>query len=108
MIDSAQAGDPIARTALARVAEWLGIVMAACVGVLNPMKIVLGGGFGLAAFDWLAPGAKTESATARAAEGLCSPGDRQVRVDFERHWGGLSGLERSAPDCSLAISQGGL
>ena len=60
VIASAQAGDPIARTALARVAEWLGIVMAACVGVLNPMKIVLGGGFGLAAFDWLAPGAKTE------------------------------------------------
>ncbi len=60
VIASARAGDPIARTALARVAEWLGIVMAACVGVLNPMKIVLGGGLGLAAFDWLAPGAKTE------------------------------------------------
>jgi glucokinase len=60
VIGSAQAGDPIARTALARVAEWLGIVMAACVGVLNPMKVVLGGGLGLAAFDWLAPGAKTE------------------------------------------------
>jgi glucokinase len=56
----AQAGDPNARTALARVAEWLGIVMAACAGVLNPTKIVLGGGLGLAAFDWLAPGARTE------------------------------------------------
>lgn len=60
VLASAQAGDPIARTALAKVAEWLGIVMAACVGVLNPTKIVLGGGLGLAAFGWLVPGAKTE------------------------------------------------
>jgi glucokinase len=60
VIAAAQAGDQIARLALAQVAEWLGIVMAACVGVLNPMKIVLGGGLGLAAFDWLAPGAERE------------------------------------------------
>jgi glucokinase len=60
VIAAAQAGDQIARLAFAKVAEWLGIVMAACVGVLNPMKIVLGGGLGLAAFDWLAPGAERE------------------------------------------------
>jgi len=60
VIALAQAGDPVASAALASVAEWLGIVMAACIGVLNPMKIVLGGGLGLAAFDWLAPGAERE------------------------------------------------
>jgi glucokinase len=60
VLAAAQAGDPTARQALAQVAEWLGIVMAACVGVLNPLKIVLGGGLGLAAFDWLVPGAERE------------------------------------------------
>ncbi len=60
VIASAQAGNPTARAALARVAEWLGIVMAACIAVANPMKIVVGGGLGLAAFDWLAPGAERE------------------------------------------------
>jgi glucokinase len=60
VLTAAQAGDPIAQAALAKVAEWLGIVMAACVSVLNPLKIVLGGGLGLAAFDWLAPAAERE------------------------------------------------
>jgi glucokinase len=60
VIEAAQIGNPIACAALAKVAEWLGIVMAACVSVLNPLKIVLGGGLGLAAFDWLAPGAERE------------------------------------------------
>jgi glucokinase len=60
VIAAAQAGNPIAQAALEKVAEWLGIVMAAGVGVLNPLKIVLGGGLGLAAFDWLAPGAERE------------------------------------------------
>lgn len=60
VIAAAQTGDPIAQAALAKVAEWLGMVMAACVGVLNPMKIVLGGGLGFAAFDWLVPGAERE------------------------------------------------
>ena len=60
VIEAARSGDPIAHAALAKVAEWLGVVMAACVGVLNPLKIVLGGGLGLAAFDWLAPGAERE------------------------------------------------
>jgi glucokinase len=60
VLAAAQSGDPIARAGLAKVAEWLGIVVAASVGVLNPLKIVLGGGLGLAAFDWLRPGAERE------------------------------------------------
>jgi glucokinase len=60
VIEAAQTGDPSAHAALAKAAEWLGIVMAACVSVLNPLQIVLGGGLGLAAFDWLAPGAERE------------------------------------------------
>jgi predicted NBD/HSP70 family sugar kinase len=34
--------------------------MAACVAVLNPAKFVLGGGLGLAAFEWLISGAERE------------------------------------------------
>jgi glucokinase len=60
VIEAACATDPIARAAFDRMAEWLGIIMAACVAVLNPAKFVLGGGLGLAAFEWLVPGAERE------------------------------------------------
>jgi glucokinase len=38
----------------------LGTIVAACVAVLNPARIIIGGGLGLAAFDWLAPAARQE------------------------------------------------
>jgi glucokinase len=62
ILAAAAAGDPLARAALARSGSWLGIVMAACVTVLNPTRIVVGGGLGLAAFDYLVPAARAELA----------------------------------------------
>jgi glucokinase len=60
VIEAARAHDPVAQAAFDRMAEWLGIIMAACIAVLNPAKFVLGGGLGLAAFEWLIPGAERE------------------------------------------------
>jgi predicted NBD/HSP70 family sugar kinase len=62
IIAAAQAGDELALAALSEVGRHLGMVMAACVAVLNPAMIVIGGGTGLAAFDWLAPAARRELA----------------------------------------------
>jgi predicted NBD/HSP70 family sugar kinase len=33
--------------------EWLGVVMATATAWLNPERIIVGGGMGLAAFDFL-------------------------------------------------------
>ena len=60
IIAAARAGDELALAALAEVARWLGMVMAACAAVTNPALIVLGGGLGLAASEFLIPGACAE------------------------------------------------
>lgn len=60
ILDAARSGDDLAQAAIDQVAQWLGRVLAACVGVLNPARFVLGGGLGLAAFDLLVPGAQRE------------------------------------------------
>ncbi len=60
IIAATRAGDELALAALAEVARWLGIVMAACAAVTNPALIVLGGGLGLAASEFLIPGACAE------------------------------------------------
>ncbi len=60
IIDAVRSGDELAMAALDRVGQWLGLVMAASIAVLNPGRIVLGGGLGLAAFDWLVPSATRE------------------------------------------------
>lgn len=59
---AAAAGDDLALAALARVGSWLGEIMAACVALLNPGLIIVGGGLGLAAFPWLVPAARAELA----------------------------------------------
>lgn len=51
-------GDELALAALNEVGRHLGMVMAACVALLNPGRIVIGGGLGLAAFDFLLPPAR--------------------------------------------------
>ena len=58
ILAAARAGDVLALAALAEVGRHLGLVMAACVAVLDPARIVIGGGLGLAAFDFLAPPAR--------------------------------------------------
>lgn len=60
VLEAARAGDEIAHAAIDRISTGLGSVMAACVGVLNPDRFVIGGGVGLAAFDLIAPGALRE------------------------------------------------
>lgn len=53
-------GDPLAAEAMRTVSSWLGQVMTAYVGVLNPDTIVIGGGIGRSAFNRLIPEAKKE------------------------------------------------
>ncbi|GIV79986.1 MAG: glucokinase [Litorilinea sp.] len=60
VLQAAQEGDPAARAAFAEAASWLGMVFAAYVAILNPAKIVIGGGLGLSGFDLLVPDAMGE------------------------------------------------
>lgn len=53
ILDAARANDPIALAAIAKLGEWLGIVMATASAWLNPARIIIGGGLGIAAFDLL-------------------------------------------------------
>ena len=60
IVETACKGDEIARAALAQVGSNLGIVMAVCAAVLNPGRFVVGGGLGLAAFEFLISAARCE------------------------------------------------
>lgn len=60
IVKAARVGDTVAQAAVAEVGRHLGIVMAACVAILNPGTIVVGGGLGIAAFDLLLPAARAE------------------------------------------------
>lgn len=72
---AARQGDVAAMAALDRVGEWLGIVMATASAWLNPERFIIGGGFGLAAFDLIAT-------RARAAYGVrvLRPSQQGVKV----------------------------
>jgi glucokinase len=58
ILAAARAQDALALDVFAEMGEALGIVMAACVAVLNPARFVIGGGLGLAAFDLIVPSAR--------------------------------------------------
>lgn len=60
VLAAARSGDKLSQAALAEVGRNLGIVMAACVSVLNPALVVIAGGLGLAAFDEIMPAALQE------------------------------------------------
>jgi glucokinase len=60
VVAAAQGGDPLALAACGEAARWLGVALAAAVIVLNPARLVIGGGLGLAAYDLLVPGALAE------------------------------------------------
>jgi glucokinase len=60
IVEAAKEGDALAQAAIGEVGRCLGIVMAACVALLNPARLVLGGGLGLAAFDLFLPEAIRE------------------------------------------------
>lgn len=53
-------GDPLALQALKEVGRALGIVMSACTAILNPARFVVGGGLGLAGFDFIVPAIREE------------------------------------------------
>lgn len=60
VISAAQDGDEVARSALLEVGRALGIVMSACAAILNPSRFVIGGGLGLAGFDFVVPTIREE------------------------------------------------
>ncbi len=60
VLDAALARDPLAVAVFDETAAWLGMVFAVCAVMLNPERIVIGGGLGRAAFDLLVPGALAE------------------------------------------------
>src|ERR1051326_9184431 len=53
-------GDPLALEALREVGRVLGIVMSACTVILNPSRFVIGGGLGLAGFEFIVPTIREE------------------------------------------------
>lgn len=72
VIAAAQAGDPLGQAVLAQVASWLGIVASAYVAILNPARIIIGGGVGRAAFELLLPGVQAELARRVLAPSLAT------------------------------------
>lgn len=60
ILEAAKRGDELANAALAEMGRYLGQVWTPAVAVLNPAKIILAGGIGLAAFDFLVPAARKE------------------------------------------------
>jgi glucokinase len=62
VVAAAKNGDSLALDALAETARWLGMAFAAYVVVTNPAAIVVGGGLGSSAFEFLVPGARQELA----------------------------------------------
>ena len=60
ILAAARQGDALALEALAEVGRVLGIIMSACTVILNPSRIVVGGGLGLAGYDFIVPAARQE------------------------------------------------
>jgi glucokinase len=60
ILAAAQEGDALALQALAEVGRVLGMIMSACTAILNPSRYVVGGGLGLAGFDYIVPAAREE------------------------------------------------
>ncbi len=60
VLAAAREGDALALQALAEVGRVLGIIMSACTAILNPCRYVIGGGLGLAGFNFILPAAEEE------------------------------------------------
>lgn len=75
ILRAAQQGDAAALAALDKVGEWLGVVMATASAWLNPGLFIIGGGFGLAAFDLVLDRARAEYAVR-----VLPPGQQGVEI----------------------------
>jgi glucokinase len=60
VLAAARDGDSLALQALAEVGRVLGFIMSACTAILNPSRYIVGGGLGLAAFEFIVPAARKE------------------------------------------------
>lgn len=60
ILTAACEGDALALEALTEVGRVLGIVMSACTVIMNPLRFVIGGGLGLAGFDFIMPAIRQE------------------------------------------------
>ena len=60
VLAAAEKGDPLALEAFAEVGRALGIIMSACTVILNPSRFVIGGGLGVAGFDFIMPTVRNE------------------------------------------------
>jgi glucokinase len=60
ILAAAREGDPLAQAAFNLAGNWLGQIIAMCIAMLDPARIVLGGGVALAAFDLLVEPAQIE------------------------------------------------
>ncbi len=60
VLTAAKKGDALALEALAKVGNALGIIMSACTAILNPTRFVIGGGLGVAGFEFIVPSARKE------------------------------------------------
>ncbi|HKY55540.1 MAG TPA: ROK family protein, partial [Anaerolineales bacterium] len=60
ILAAAYEGDELSLQALTEVGRVLGIVMSACTAILNPSRFVIGGGLGLAGFDFILPALREE------------------------------------------------
>ena len=60
VLAAASENDPLALESLVEVGRVLGMIMSACTAILNPSRYVVGGGLGLAGFDFIVPSAHDE------------------------------------------------
>jgi glucokinase len=60
VLTAAGENDTLALEALAEVGRVLGMIMSACTAILNPSRYVVGGGLGLAGFEYIVPAAREE------------------------------------------------
>jgi glucokinase len=75
LLERAKAGDEAAAAALARIGHLLGVGIGSFVNIFNPELVVIGGGFGVAAWDLLlAPALEAARAEALA------PADTRVHI----------------------------
>jgi glucokinase len=75
LVKAASEGDPAAREATDRIGHYVGVAVGSLMNIFAPDVFVLGGGFGLAAWELL-----REPAYAAARREALPPGDETLRI----------------------------